>query len=676
MKLYQFPLIKIALWFILGISISHYLTISIAQTTVVLMGSIGTAFLGHYLSRKQLKNHLLFSIAIAFTFVFTGIFISKIHKDDLQPKHFTHFNYQKDTNLKVHITERLKSSTKYHRYILAIQKMNQQTVSGKIVLNIKKSELQNNFYVGQVLLVHGNIHEHFKTTNPNQFDYGRYLENKNIYGQLFSTLQDIKPLPYPIRDFRFYTDQFRQRIQTNLEKRNFPEKELAVVNALILGQQQDIAPETLKSYQSTGVVHILSVSGLHVGILLYFLHFILNYLPKNRLGTYGKLLLTLVGLWSFACVAGLAPSVVRATVMFSCIAIGLHLKRLTNIYNTTVASLIIILVFEPAFLFDIGFQLSYLAVFSLISLEPILSAFYKPKYKITRFFWKLFTVSVAAQLGTLPLSLYYFHQFPSLFFIANLVVIPLLEFIIMPLGALVVVLGYFDIVPKIMTDGLAKSIQWMNLIINQLASWDTFVLTKIPFTIGLLVVAYLLLILFFRWLHQPKFNTALYSLLTLLAFQLLWMQKQFTQNKEELIVFHAKKQTLIAQQKNKQLTIYSDSLIEKESFEARMIDDYAMDNFTEVNAKKALNNVLFQKQKRILILNNPKIYPNVSSLDILILSHSPKLNLERFLQRYHPKLVIADASNYKNYIAWSKKTCAKLKIPFHSTYEKGFYRLN
>ena len=215
---------------------------------------------------------------------------------------------------------------------------------------------------------------------------------------------------------------------------------LQVVSALILGQQQDISKEILKDYQYAGAIHILSVSGLHVGFILLFITFLLRPLPKNKYGNWIRLLAILLGLWGFAIIAGLSPSVIRSATMFSFVAIGMNLKRSTNIFHTLLVSLFIILLFKPSFLFDVGFQLSYLSLFFILWIQPLLSKIWIPKNKILRYFWDILTVSFAAQIGALPLSIYYFHQFPGLFFVTNIIILPFLS-IIMGLGVFVMTLA-------------------------------------------------------------------------------------------------------------------------------------------------------------------------------------------------------------------------------------------
>jgi competence protein ComEC len=229
------------------------------------------------------------------------------------------------------------------------------------------------------------------------------------------------------------------------------------------------------------------------------LTFILQPIPNTQKGALLKLTITLTSLSLFALIAGLAPSVVRSVTMFSFVAIGYYLRRTVNVYHTILVSLFLILLIQPSFLFDVGFQLSYIALFFIIWLQPLLAAIWTPKSKAFKYIWDILTVSFAAQIGTLPLSIYYFHQFPGLFFVTNLAIIPLLSFI-MILGVLVMLFAAFNYVPFFLSKPLEWSIYYLNKIINSIASFERFIIKDIPFN------SYLLIFLFsaiLYWLSNP-----------------------------------------------------------------------------------------------------------------------------------------------------------------------------
>ena len=205
--------------------------------------------------------------------------------------------------------------------------------------------------------------------------------------------------------------------------------------------------------------------------IMIFINFILKPIPNTKKGSFIKLISILISLATFAIISGLSPSVLRSVVMFSFLAIGNHLRRSGSIYHTLLVSILLILLFEPYFLFDVGFQLSYLAVFFIVWLQPVLKQIWTPKRKISKTIWNALTVSFAAQIGTLPLCLYYFHQFPGLFFVTNIVIIPLLSFIMIA-GIIVMILTIFIVPPILLIEIFEKSIYLLNQTIHIVASFD------------------------------------------------------------------------------------------------------------------------------------------------------------------------------------------------------------
>ena len=195
------------------------------------------------------------------------------------------------------LREKLKSTLYYDRYIGLVSKIEQSNCSGKIILNIEKNSLKNNFRIGTTLHVFSIIIPHKPPLNPNQFDYGKYLTTKSILAQTYIGNSEFKIQPILIKDLFYYFDAVRSRILLGLEKVHFSSLELSVLAALILGQQQEIAQDIIVDYQKAGAIHILSVSGLHVGFIVLFLGFVLKYLPKAKWVNYFKLAFILLVLW-------------------------------------------------------------------------------------------------------------------------------------------------------------------------------------------------------------------------------------------------------------------------------------------------------------------------------------------------------------------------------------------
>ncbi|SFE88740.1 ComEC/Rec2 family competence protein [Flavobacterium xueshanense] len=678
MKVLQFPLARITFGFVIGLLFGHYFQLSIKALFVVLFIFICVFVMLYFLSKKNSKFSLYFGIGTYFLSVIIGLSTQIIHTDLFKKNNYTHNKeiFEQPHIISLTIREKLKSSTFSNRYLAIVNHIDQKEQTGRIILNIQNDSLHHVLEVGNSLLIKGTLTKNKPPNNPNQFDYSKYLENKQIYAQLYADVDEIKIGTEIEKNIWYYSSKLRTRIIRNLEKNDFNKTELNVAIALIMGQQQDISPEIIRDYQYAGAVHILSVSGLHIGFILLFVTFILKPIPNTKRGSFIKLITILISLSMFGIIAGLAPSVVRSVTMFSFVAIGNHLRRSVNIYHTLLVSVLLILLFEPSFLFDVGFQLSYIALFFIIWLQPLLSSIWKPKYKVSKYIWDILTVSFAAQIGTLPLSIYYFHQFPGLFFVTNLIIIPILS-IIMILGVLVMLLAAFNMIPVFLSQLLEWNIYYLNKIINAIASLEQFIIQDIPLHFYLLLSGYLLLFALIIWFKKPSFNRLAVILISIIILQFSYFKIEYKiQNEEEFIVFNSRKNTLIAERNGENILIYANDSILKTAQKSSLLKSYRIGNLSTLQQKMRLQNFMFFNGKKIFVLDSSGIYPKNIKPDIIILTQSAKINADRLFQIMKPKLVVADASNFKNIQKLWKASCKKQKIPFHATGEKGFYKLN
>jgi competence protein ComEC len=285
----------------------------------------------------------------------------------------------------------------------------------------------NALSIGDCMIVKNILSEIKPPANPGQFDQRFYLSTRRIHYSLSLNQKSWKKCErlneYSI--FR-YAQELRNKLLQTFTRCNITGQEYAVLSALVLGYDDDIDNETRRAFSASGTMHILSVSGMHVGILFTAVTFLLAPLNRNKGLRKAKFVLLISALWFYAFLTGLSPSVIRSAMMFSFIVAGATLRRSSSIYNSLAASaLFICAFFEPLMIFSIGFQLSFLAVVGIAFIHPIIS---KLLYFDKSFFqktWELISVSLAAQLATFPLGLYYFHQFPNYFILANLLMIPL-----------------------------------------------------------------------------------------------------------------------------------------------------------------------------------------------------------------------------------------------------------
>ncbi|MGM8361498.1 ComEC/Rec2 family competence protein [Flavobacterium sp. ARAG 55.4] len=674
MKVFEFPLARITISFLLGILTAFTCRPNPKWIFGFLICFLLLTCFFIFLVRKSRKNKRYTSLLCYFISFLTGISSLIIQTDSFQKDNYSNHKtvFEKEHSVTLVIREKLKNTTYNQRYIALIKSIDHKNYSGKILLNISKESTLQTLQTGNILRIQAYIQKNKKPDNPNQFNYGSYLDKKQIYAQIYANLTAIELSSELQKDSWFYIAKIRTRITDNLQKAHFDPTALTVAAALILGQRQDIDPGIVQDYQYAGAIHILSVSGLHVGFIFLFLNFILIPIPNTRKGSFLKLSIILSCLFIFAFVAGLSPSIVRSVTMFSFVAIGLHLRRSVNIYHTLLVSILLILLFQPYFLFDAGFQLSYLAVFFIVWFQPVLSQLWKPKNKTAKYSWDILTVSFAAQIGTLPLSLYYFHQFPGLFFITNLAVIPLLSFI-MFLGIIVMAFSAINFTPFWLTKPLEWSIYLLNKIINTVASFEQFIIKDIPFNFSLLTFSYLLIIAFIIWFKKPYFKSLAFALLSIILCQLTFLSNKWQiQHQEEWLVFNQKRNSLIIQRQGNEVVVYSkDSAVAKN----KMLNSYLIANFCRIKNQKEIQHVAYFKANKILILDSAGIFPENTKPDIILLTQSPKINIDRILLSLQPKLVIADGSNYKSMLPQWEMSCKKQKIPFHATAEKGYFQL-
>jgi competence protein ComEC len=242
--------------------------------------------------------------------------------------------------------------------------------------------------------------------------------------------------------------------------------------ALLLGQKESLSKEVKQAYSATGTQHILAVSGLHVGIIYSILLLPLTFFKQKGHVLQKSYLIFVLGLiWIYALMTGFSPSVVRAVVMFSLVTLGQMRKRKPSIWNILAFSALLLLVLDPDIQTDLGFQLSYLAVAGIVGLQPILLRMWAPSNRVLDYFWQMATVTLAAQLITSPLTLHYFHSFPTYFLVANLLIVPL-SYVILCVGVPFLLLAWIPIVGSV----LGASVDFLLFIQNEI----TYTLQELP----------------------------------------------------------------------------------------------------------------------------------------------------------------------------------------------------
>ena len=669
MKVFKFPLLTITISFAIGIIAEFHLQWSFQTLVILLFSFLGIFSFLFWKSKKALLQNSLFGITtylLAFTL---GMMSFYIHSDLNSKQHYSKKSFEETNSIRAIVTTTLKPNEKYHKYFISLSHFNDSVASGKLLLYVPKSNIET-LHSGDEIWLNNTVYPIPKAFNPFQFDYSKYLEKQNVFHQIYTQENQIKIIQRH-KTLDYYIENLRNNLSKSFEIHHFEPKTKAIIDALILGQRLELDKETIADYSNAGVIHILAISGLHISIIYFFIVFLLKPLKKVKFGAEIQLLIVLAILWLFALLTGLPASVTRAVTLFSFISIGNYFNQPKAIYNALAISAFLILLVKPNAIFDIGFQLSYAAVLSIVLFQPFYKKFYFSENKVAVYFMDTILVSLAAQIGVLPLSLYYFNQLPLLFLLANLVIIPLSSLVLI-VGIVILPLNYLlPTVAVFLGKILEFSIQFMNDYIHWIAQFKSGIITNISFSGWLTFSMYLVVVTFIYWMYHTKVKNIKYILVTILFFQLSYISVKWNENQgSELVVFN-EKSTLIGIKNQNSVIAFTD-IPENHN---TTLNHYTRGTFSDSLRIFPMQNAISFQNKRILVVDSLGIYKTSIPPEIIILTQNPKINLSRLIHKIKPKVIIADKSNYKNIVKRWEATCRKEKIPFHAIAEKGFYRL-
>ena len=435
-------------------------------------------------------------------------------------------------------------------------------VSGIVMAYFQKTDSAFALRYGDLIAVKAPIGEVAPPKNPEEFDYRGHLMRKGITGQCFLRDGDWLDLQVnkanPLYAFAF---RFRDRLLTSLQRCGVKDKEFGVAAAILLGYDDSLADDIRKHYVAAGSMHILCVSGMHVGIIYLVASFLLGFLSRKKWQKALKNIVLLTIIWLYAFIAGLSPSILRATLMITIVIIGEIIRRKGFVINSIAASAVILLCVNPNNLFEIGFLLSYMAVLGIVVLQrPIFDLIYLKNNLLCKI-WEITSVALAAQVATLPFTLFYFHQFTTYFWLSNLFMTPI-SFLVVMGGMLLLLVSWIPYV-----NVLFGYLVWgMVYVMNYLVAW----VDGLPFSIikglyvsplefALLLTAFVLLLLVVT-LRKKRMVFELLSVLLLfmvsMAFRLYHFDKQ-----DEMVFFSLRKYTAVDFVKGEQHVFLADSAL-------------------------------------------------------------------------------------------------------------------
>ncbi|WP_197463476.1 ComEC/Rec2 family competence protein [Cochleicola gelatinilyticus] len=678
MQFINTAIVKFSVFLTLGILTGHYFSSPNTWVVFAIPILFIVLFFFWWIARRQLIQHIYFGIFSYACFFGIGYFHYHLRLPEFQPKHFSQHLIENasrsseasSTLLQLKIIETLKPNRYSQKYIAQVIVTNKQSTQGKVLLSIKQDTVPYLLLADAIILVPVKVKALTKPLNPFQFNYGAYLRTLGISHQVSIESASILKQRKGSFSLRGQASKFRLYLIKQLKKTPISEDARGILQALVLGEKSDISEDLRSDYAAAGAIHILAVSGLHVGILYAILFFISNPLRRIRFGKGVQISVIILCLWGFAFITGLSPSVTRAVTMFTFFALAKTLDRPTQTINTLFLSYFVLLAINPLWLFQVGFQLSYLAVLFIVLVHPLLKRFYQPRFYLDRLLWNIFTVSIAAQLGVLPLTLYYFHQFPSLFFITSLVILPFLGFILC-FGIIVVVLAAFELLFEKLAIWYSTLIEYMNKVISIIAHQEHFIFTDISFP-GTYVIAFYLLItsliaIGYRITYY-RIQLCLFS--TIIVLGVLIFEK-YSSASNSLIIFHKHAKTLIAYKSGDKLKVFSsDTMLQKN---LNPVKDYRIEAFISRYSEEPLPKQFQYNNMHVQVIDSTGIYLKRIKNSIVLLIDSPKIHLERLIDSLQPKFIIADGSNYNSYVNRWRNTCNIKKLPFYHTGSKGAF---
>lgn len=421
------PLLPISLGFILGILFSfvsdgNSSLVGLILTSVFALCILGLVFNSLFKSDSFPKSILVIAFSLFFMLLgFTKLELAKESSSKL-PDLSNQVNF--GTVFKSNLSE-----SGYQTIHLSLEKSTKGTrqIGSKGTIILTLDTLEGRYAIGDLVAFKTELEPFQNETNPGSFDAEYYYGTHHYVGRAFIASNCISKIGER-KNLSIFFSQWQNQIGDKL-KSWLPESVSGIGVALLLGNKADIDQEVLDSFSNTGAMHVLAVSGLHVGIILIIFQYILSFFSR-WISKKQAILFSVVLIWGFGLLSGASPSVIRAVVMFSILALGQVLSRKNNGMNNLILSAIVLLMYDPYYLFDIGFQLSYVALIGILLFQTPIYKLLHIRQKWLDWLWQGSAVGIAATIATTPFMLYWFHQFPNYFLLSNIVVM-LLGFIVL-----------------------------------------------------------------------------------------------------------------------------------------------------------------------------------------------------------------------------------------------------
>ena len=553
------PLLLMLLCYVLGIFFCDLIPTSIHQTVFLMSFALVFTMLSFFKVKilKELKNY-----SLGFLFFSVGVFSHYWHSKKSEIP-----NFQGKQTVVFQINKKLNSNKKYRKYeVLAKTEKNEINA----ILYVPKEEKQldfKNYYQTKVY-----INKVESPKNDFQFDYAKYLARKGIYYQSFAT-DEILEAPKKTLTISEKIRQERLEILNTIDGSKLPKREREFLKGIILADRTEMDAEMVSDFSKSGLVHFLAISGTHLAIIFWLILYLLKPIFPAKFRKI-PIVLSLLFIWSFTIFIDYGSSVVRSCLMITAYYSFVLLQRKPDLLHAMAIAGFSILIFDTHQVFDVGFQLSFIAVFGIFWLnEPILKNLPRPKNKIQDFLFNVISVSLAAQIATLPLVIFYFHQYSFLSIVANVIIVPFSEIIII-FSLLMTVLFAFKLEFSWLSFIYEKLVDFLLKSIHFFADQDWFFIKNIPLNwVELIILFVVIFLLRGLFLHQSK--TMLRFLGIALLFFMVRIIVDFYQFKktETLVVENFNQKTIIQKEGNR-VIFWVDKKSNKEMLKRFIIEPY------------------------------------------------------------------------------------------------------
>jgi competence protein ComEC len=641
----------------------------------------------------------LFGIAAHVLVFFFFCLLTQLKTEINFPDHFSKFGHP--SSFMAYLDDVKQEKSKSYKTTLRIVAVKTDRIwkksQVKCLVYFSTDSISGKLGYGDLIVFNAKPAEVKPPANPSQFNYQRWLSFNQVYHQLFLPDTSWQLLANHRGNYLVETAiSMREKLLNIFKENQISGDDYAVVSALLLGDTDEINQEILSAYAASGALHVLSVSGLHVGIIYIAFSAVLFFLNRNKHTKILKAFILLLFLWYYALLTGLSPAVLRSAAMLSFIVLGKALDRSTNMYNTLAASAIVLLCYQPYLIMQVGFQLSYLAVFGIVFLYKKIHQLLDPSTWLWKQIWGLTAVSIAAQLATFPLGLFYFNQFPNYFLVSNLLVIPI-STVILYGGIILFVISPLTAVSK-----------WVGLILGKtvhLLNWTVITIEHLPYSLfqgisisfletSIIYFSMLMFILYFLK-KETKYvfasGVGVFILLTFQIVEAIQVSKQ-----RQVVVFNIPKSSAINLIEGHSGVLITDSNLScNRSMMMFNIIHYWWDCGLRENDVSVIStgsntfkngscrmmslhkNFLKFHDKRMMLLDD---YQQINSIDtvpteidFLVLSKNPKIHLKELAKKMRFKQLIIDSSNsFRQAERWQNEA-KQLGLNIYSVQHSGAY---